>query len=139
MLVVSILICNSEGSKLLVTTGWPAEDGITSEIIDLQNSDNECQNFQDFPYQVSGAIGGVLHNKYPVICGGQFKNETFDICQVLGMNKTMKMNYPRYLSAGVALNETVFFISGGSTYESRKDISNFHLIYRFNQNKPSCA
>lgn len=47
-----------------------------------------------------------------------FKNVTYDTCQVLGSNTTMKMNHPRYLAASIVLDNGTMWVTGGSTYDS---------------------
>ena len=41
--------------KLLVTTGYPYENGQKSEIIDLLNPGSVCEDLPDFPIQVGAA------------------------------------------------------------------------------------
>ena len=55
-----------------MTTGFPFENGTRSEVIDLVNDLNKCDDLPDYPLQVEEATGGFISGKYPMICGGHF-------------------------------------------------------------------
>ena len=44
--------------KILITTGFPPDDGINSEIVDVENSNFSCTNIEQFPIKLLGAMGG---------------------------------------------------------------------------------
>ena len=69
--------------KLLVTTGYPYENGQKSEIIDLPNPGSVCEDLPDFPIQVGAASGGLLLNNQPLICGGLSSNYELQ-CYIVG-------------------------------------------------------
>ena len=69
--------------KLLVTTGYPYENGQKSEIIDLLNPGSVCEDLPDFPIQVGAASGGLLLNNQPLICGGLSSNYELQ-CYIVG-------------------------------------------------------
>ena len=97
--------------KLLVTTGFPFENGTRSEVIDLVNDLNKCDDLPDYPLQVEEATGGFISGKYPMICGGHFY--TYDQCLVLGSDDLMvQLLTSRTESASVVLNNKLW-ITGG--------------------------
>ena len=124
----SVILSSASCSELLlVTTGWPSIDTRQSEVIDLADANRTCQPLPSFSYPVSGATGGLLGNEI-VICGGKSNNVTYDNCQGLGSNSTMKMHHSRYLASSVVVacrwwwcggNVEALWITGGSTYESQ--------------------
>ena len=44
-------------NKVLVATGWPFENGITTEIIDLNNPRFSCHDLPPLPYKVAAGAG----------------------------------------------------------------------------------
>ena len=54
----------------MVATGWPYENGKHSEVIDLLDPDAICDPLPDYPIQVQRAIGGLIHDRLPIVCGG---------------------------------------------------------------------
>ena len=47
-------------AKVLVTTGYPLENGYHSEVIDLVNPNSTCDSLPDFPVQIhSGIINNI--------------------------------------------------------------------------------
>ena len=55
---------------IFVTTGDPNEESIKTEIIDLGHPENVCSGLPNYPIALEGASGGLLAEKYPVVCGG---------------------------------------------------------------------
>ena len=112
LLTISIFLIGIDGNsdKVLVTTGWPSST--LSQVIDFESE--SCSDLAEFPYEVSGATGGLLNHKYPVICGGHSTNSSFDTCQVLGSNVSMKMIHQRDYSASVVLNNEILWVTGGT-------------------------
>ena len=58
-------------TKILVVSGsaeWnsPAQ---TSEVIDMTNENYTCNNFADYPVNISGATGAILGANIIVCCG----------------------------------------------------------------------
>ena len=43
-------------AKVLVTTGYPLENGYHSEVIDLVNPNSTCDSLPDFPVQIHSGI-----------------------------------------------------------------------------------
>jgi hypothetical protein len=90
----------------LVTTGkhWPYTTSIKSEVIDLEESNNICQDLEDYPIQVEGAVGGLLNQGDPMVCGGGYPPT--NVCYVV--------NQPGQSSVvGLILNRTHLWITGG--------------------------
>ena len=54
----------SSSSKILVTSGYlntnHKDDVVKTEVIDLEDATNTCQNLPDFPVQIHGATGGLI-------------------------------------------------------------------------------
>ena len=92
----------------MVTSGFPWDNGIHSEVIDIANPDVECQPLPDIPMKLAVPFGGLLMENQPTICGGnsdcseQYCSQTF--CYVIGKNETVaELNEPRSGSQSVAL------------------------------------
>ena len=78
------------GSKILVITGFPTNDGTNLEIVDIKDSNYHCTKDASFPVKLVAATGGLI-NDTPLVCGGNdytnFKNPTSD-CFVLDNSGT---------------------------------------------------
>ena len=97
-------------AKVLVTTGEPMNSSVTSEVIDLLNPDNQCDNLGDFVAPNAHAIGALISETEPLICGGHLENQ----CIVLGHSKPkFYTNLTRSYSASTQLNDGQLVISGG--------------------------
>jgi hypothetical protein len=91
--------------KVLVTTGDK------SEVIDLEDSNNICQDLEDYPIQVFAAVGGLLNQVYPLVCGGQPYTKSCYIVNQPGQSS--EMIDERRQSASLTLNSTHLWITGG--------------------------
>ena len=82
-----IFSANVYGSKILVVTGNPRSDCTKSEVISLDNENEICQDFPDFPKEIERAVGGLFFES-PLICGGAFYDghHSSNECQVLNTN-----------------------------------------------------
>ena len=56
--------------KVLIATGWPFENGLITEIVDLNNPQFSCRGLPPFPYQVAAGAGGLIAQDLPMVCGG---------------------------------------------------------------------
>ena len=56
-------------TKILVSTGNPRSSATKTEIINLDNESLTCQDLEDFPLAIQGAVGSNT-GSFPVICGG---------------------------------------------------------------------
>ena len=55
----------------MIATGFSSDDGINSEIIDVEDSNFICTNIAPFPVSLDGASGGLMNGEKPFICGGR--------------------------------------------------------------------
>ena len=99
---------NTSSTKILITTGFPFENGQYHEIIDLASLESTCQtlNFQKLP-KLWGATGAVIRG-HPIICGGEnshFGEES--LCYILGNSKlkSFPMKVKRGDPFAVKINE----------------------------------
>ena len=99
-------------AKLLVVTGYPYENGIHSEVIDLEHEDLTCQELANAPYQMDDGTGGFVQNDV-MICGGYDGNDhppdypILNKCWILGQNKSISMEYERDRPSGTVINDRV--------------------------------
>ena len=97
--------------KVLITTGYPYDNGVFSEVIDVNNSNVTCEtSLPDFPLGIAYATGGLLMGR-PLICGGE---SNYSRCYFLDNLDFIDLSQPRIGSDGIVLNETTFFIIGGA-------------------------
>jgi hypothetical protein len=95
----------------LVTTGLPHYTSVKSEVIDLDDSNNICQDLKDYPIQVRGAVGGLLNQGDPLVCGGY---PVTNVCYVVNQpGQSSEMLEERAFSASLTLNSTHLWITGG--------------------------
>ena len=102
----------TSSTKLLVVTGQFDDqyynDGLKSEIIDLENENSVCEDLSNAPYVMSLGTGGFV-NGHPLICGGFDGNKQLNICFVLGQNDILTLEYARSIAASIAFNNKVSF------------------------------
>ena len=113
----------TSSTKLLVVTGGFDDqyynDGLKSEIIDLENENLVCEDLSNAPYVISYGTGGFVNNN-PVICGGFDGSKQLNICFVLGQNDILTLEYARSVAASIVFNNKVskYFLIYLSTYYS---------------------
>ena len=56
-------------TKILVSTGNPLSFATKTEIINPDNESLTCQDLEDYPLGIEGAVGSNI-GSFPVICGG---------------------------------------------------------------------
>jgi hypothetical protein len=96
----------------LVTTGYPTSNSVKSEVIDLEDASNICQNLDDYPIQVRGAVGGLLNQGDPLVCGGEYP--ATNVCYVVNQpGQSSEMREERAYSASLTLNSTHLWVTGG--------------------------
>ena len=61
----------------MIATGFPPDDGINSEIVDVENSNFSCTNIEQFPIKLLGATGGLMNGQKTFICGGTYHGTTY--------------------------------------------------------------
>jgi hypothetical protein len=95
----------------LVTTGSPRSTSVKSEVIDLEDASNICQNLEDYPIQVAGAVGGFLNQGDPLVCGGDPYTK---VCHVVNQpGQSSEMLEERAWSASLTLNSSHLWVTGG--------------------------
>jgi hypothetical protein len=95
----------------LVTTGEPRSTSVKSEVIDLEDASNICQNLEDYPIGVYGSVGGFLNQGDPLVCGGY---PATNVCHVVNEpGQSSEMLEERYRSASLTLNSSHLWITGG--------------------------
>ena len=107
--------------KILVTTGYPYENGQKTEIIDLANDDATKVLPFDF-LKRDGMIGGFVQTQ-PLICGGEYHPEEryFRKCFILGrqqqeqpvVNEKIMTLEQRSDAASIVINQNILWIIGG--------------------------
>jgi hypothetical protein len=114
--------------KVLVTTGNPTSTSVKSEVIDLEDASNICQDLEDFPIGVYGAVGGLLNQGDPLVCGGESYPSTF-VCYVVNQpGQSSEMLEERHDSASLTLNSTHIWVTGGHNDNGRLQTSEFVSI-----------
>ena len=97
-------------AKLLVTTGIyfnSYENGLHSEVIDIDNEDIECNELANSAYPVQGAAGGLVSEK-PMICGGFYETPLTggsDKCFILGENLAITMEHERSYPSSISISK----------------------------------
>jgi hypothetical protein len=97
--------------KLLVTTGLPKKVSAKSEVIDLDDPENVCQDLDDYPIQLSAASGGLLNSIHPLVCGGLSSTKDCHVIGQVGVQTEMLTN--RYYFSSIPLNNTHLMLTGG--------------------------
>ena len=76
--------------SILVSTGFPYSSSTRkTEIIYIDNGGLICKDFEEYPLQIQGAVGGNM-GSVPVICGGSNGSTmvgTFNQCYRLRSGK----------------------------------------------------
>ena len=82
------------------------ENGLHSEVIDIDNEDTECDELANSAYPVESAAGGLVSRK-PIICGGFLENPSTGAskqCFVLGQNQTIPMENERSYPSSISIS-----------------------------------
>ena len=81
----------------------------------------QCADWLDYPIDVYVATGGLV-GQVPVICGGESSSFVYhDECYKVTGNKAVflgKMKTKRRYAASVVLNDSVLWVTGGSSGSS---------------------
>ena len=82
------------------------ENGLHSEVIDIENESRRCYELPNLAQPVEGASGGLVSGK-PIICGG-FSEDLFtgasNKCFILGENQPIIMKHKRSYSASISIS-----------------------------------
>jgi hypothetical protein len=108
----------------LITTGGPGDTSVKSEVIDLEDSSIICQDLEDYPIQVNAAVGGLLNQVDPLVCGGERTKSCYVVNQP---GQALEMLEERLFSASLTLNSTHLWITGGINGNS-KDLQTSELV-----------
>ena len=115
--------------KLIITTGYPRDIGIHSEVIDIVHSNITCKSLTNFPVQISQAFGGVLENNIPIVCGGWSDNYKYaqSNCYIIGKEGiATTMSQPRFFGASAVISKDTLWITGGTLTEQSTDFIKFN-------------
>ena len=77
----SILVASGDGESL---------ESKKIEVLDLKNPENVCSNLPELPKAMNGAVGGLVKNKYPIICGGWIEDEVQKDCYIIGEQDSVR-------------------------------------------------
>jgi hypothetical protein len=110
----------------LVTTGRPSSTSVKSEVIDLDDPSNICQNLEDYPIVVDGAVGGFLNQGDPLVCGGY---PATNVCHVVNQpGQSSEMLEERAYSTSLTLNSSHLWVTGGNNVNEVLQTSEFVSI-----------
>jgi hypothetical protein len=113
----------------LVTTGDPSSTSVKSEVIDLEDASNICQNLEDYPIAVYAAVGGLLNQGDPLVCGGRYPYTATNVCHVVNEpGQSSEMLEERIYSASLTLNSSHLWVTGGHNGNVRLQTSEFVYI-----------
>ena len=102
--------------KLLVLNGFPTENGIHLEVIDIHNEDLTCADMSNAPYEMDEGTGGLIENyeNYILVCGGWEPNEgDSNKCWYayinppslnVGQKQALTMEYKRNFASSIIIN-----------------------------------
>ena len=104
--------------KILIITGNPYYNGISSEVIDMNNENINCQDLIYAPYQIVGGTGGLVKGR-ALICGG-YENGVGDSnkCWILGKSKIIPMAYERVASSSIVIQDKVSSMSNREGFQN---------------------
>jgi hypothetical protein len=111
----------------LVTTGLSSSTSVKSEVIDLEDSSNICLDLEDYPIEIHNAVGGLLNQVDPLVCGGWYPYTTS--CYIVNQpGQSSEMLEERRNSASLTLNSTHLWITGGANRNGELQTSEFVSI-----------
>ena len=129
----------STETKVLISTGFPLISGNKTEVIDLESSNVQCKDLEDFPIEYSQAVYANLASM-PIICGGWFWKcpdnctqdpqncpqncpHSSDKCFIYkkgGWQHFVNMRNRRSAAAGIVYNNAFHIFGGHDTDENTK-------------------
>ena len=106
-------------TKLLVVGGLtPSGRTNEVEVIDLEISSTTCENVANFPFALSGAVGGLKDVSNPLICGGYPYNKDCYLLnddgewEAFGLMNEMRL-YAALSQSPYPTEGQSFFVTGG--------------------------
>ncbi len=108
-------------SKILVAGG---SSGQSVEVVNLDNTDQTCDNLATLPMIMDSAVGGLLFQRDPVLCGGRSNLE----CLKLDIDEWTSFAFlkeERYLSSSIVIpsNNSLLIIGGQSLLSSTEAVT----------------
>ena len=83
------------------------ENGLHSEVIDIDNENTKCDELANSAHPVQGAAGGLVSRK-PMICGGFNESPLTGgskKCFILGENHPITMEHERTYPASISISK----------------------------------
>ena len=78
----SILVASGDGESV---------ESKKIEVLDLKNPENICSDLPELPKAINGAVGGLVKNQYPIICGGWIEDEVQKDCYIIGEKDSVRI------------------------------------------------
>ena len=116
----------------MISTGNPTNTATKTEVIDLEDSNVICEDLEDFPMEIQGAVGANLASS-PIICGGYFYNgssHSSDKCFKYmegGWQHFATMIKKRAYAPGIVYNNTLH-IFGGYDYDTSAKLQSSEIV-----------
>ena len=116
--------CFTGGTKILIATGYPLDDGRNTEIVDLEDSNFSCTKVEPFPVKLLGATGGLMKGQKPFICGGgayingdwTYSKDCYQLTEAgsWAKDQTAKLNTARgWAGFGSVVIDNNLYLAGG--------------------------
>ena len=91
-----------------------SEDATKTEVIDLGGTGTICDEHANFPVATSGAVGGLMDEKWPLICGGtNTESDCYFFNNQEWQKASGKTSVKRIYSASVIDQDGNLWITGG--------------------------
>ena len=116
----------------MISTGFPTNSGTKTEVIDLEDSNIICEDLEDFPIEIDGAVGANLAST-PIICGGVFNDGSLhssDKCFEYiegGWHHFATMIEKRAFAAGIVYNNALH-IFGGHDWDTTTTLISSEIV-----------
>jgi len=112
------------GTKILIATGYPYDDGSNTEVIDVEDSNFRCTKVEPFPVKLKGATGGLMKGQKLFICGGYgninwdwtYSQDCYQLTEAgsWAKDQTAKLNTARgYAGYGSVVIDNNLYLAGG--------------------------
>ena len=117
LLFIPFFVLLVKGQKVMVTGGFSNYNyAKTTEVIDLANPNIKCQNMAKLINLREGAVGGLIKQKWPLICGGYPAVDQKN-CEVIGGIDEMELKLEllerrRWAASQVWIDEQLW-VTGG--------------------------
>ena len=109
-----MFVAFGKGQKVLVASGWSNYNyAKTTEVIDLANAANTCKNLPKLANLRMGAAGGLIEQKWPLICGGYPYDKNCEVIGGMDQGTIPELLAPRRWPGSVVLMDKNLWITGG--------------------------